>query len=627
MTKRGVLRSTYRREGGGAGRFDVTVQLFDTQLDRADLLGMCTGTAIRPTTESSATVHEAVSTRLRLRPDPPELIDGLERWSIPGLQPQHPASHANDGPVAAWIERADGSTIELDVEPAELWGAPPISTRTPPQATDATPGLLPQPATVHSDGSLRLGIGVRVVSDPADRWPAVAALALRLGVDLAGRSGVLELDAALDAGLPHGAYDLEIDGSEARLRAATPTAITHGMVTLAQLIASGVPERVHVVDGPQHARRGVSVDLARRWFEPSLIERIIDLAAWRKLTHVQLHLTDDEAWRVPVEAYPALTEIGGLRGHGLVIGPLCGSGAAPYGRAYTPAEIDRWVARAEGLAVELVPEIDIPGHCHAALAAVPELRDPDDRSRPVSVQGFTDNVLVPGRATTRFLHEVFGSLADLFPHSSVLHVGGDEVPPTAWTQSPRATAFGRDYGIEPGIALAGALIGDAADAIDAAGRGWAGWQEVAFFDHPIAPAYVVAWTSTSAIGAVLACGHPVVASPSDAYYLDMAVDDDWATPGASWAGSTPLSTTCDFELANVAGPAEGLIGGQAAIWGEHVASLEILDALLFPRLDAVAEATWSGSTRGRADDIERRSSFHPTVLRQAQAIDPEASGA
>ena len=623
IPRRGVLRSIYRRGAADeSGRFDIHIELTDQRFEPGDLLGMCTGAAIRPTATSAAVVVGAVSTRLVLRPDPPELVAGSDHWTIPDLRPLWPAVHANDGPGSGWIEQADGTTIELDVVPARLEAPEPEPVRPAHQESpgDPTPSLLPRPRQMATDGPPRSGIAVHITTDPTDRWSAVAALAGRLGIDVAAGETTLELDVGFDSGLATGAYDLDIDGSVARLHGASPTAVTHGMITLAQLVAAGVPERVHIADSPQHDHRGLSIDLARRWFEPNVVERLIDLAAWRKLSRLQLHLTDDEAWRVPVDAYPALAEVGGVRGHGLAIGPLCGSGPAAYGRAYTPAEIGRWVERAAGLAVELVPEIDIPAHCHAALVAVPELGDLADPSQVLSVQGFPNNFLVPGPATTHFLHEAFGSLADLFPNSSVLHLGGDEVPPGAWTQSPRAAEYGRKHGIEPGPALAGSLIADAAEAIFAAGRGWAGWQEVAQFDHAIAPEYVVAWTSQSAIGQMLERGHCVVASPADAYYLDMAVDDGWATPGQSWAGTTPMRATCDLDLAGYRNPAGRLIGGQAAIWGEHIGSLEVLDELLFPRLDAVAEATWTSDTAGRADDISRRSHGHPTVLRQASSL-------
>ncbi len=617
---RGVLRSTYRRTTGNEpGRFEVTVELIGEQLAPGDLLGMCTGNAIRPAEASTAIEVESLATRLTLRPEPPDLIEGTNRWTIPDLLPLWPATHANDGPVSAWIERGDGTTITLEVVPAELDPAEPPPDRPASTGPTSRPAsnLLPRPMTMTSEGTIRTRTAVHIAADPTGRWPAVAALAGRLGVDVATGDTTLNLHVAVDPDLGDGRYDLSIDGATARLVASSPRAATHGMITLAQLVAGGVPERVRISDSPQYDHRGLSVDLARRWFEPAVVERLIDLAAWRRLSHLQLHLTDDEAWRIPVDAFPALAEVGGTRGHGLAIGPLCGSSAAPYGRAYTRHEIARWVAQAEGLAVEVVPEIDIPGHCYAALVAVPELRDPDDTGGVRSVQGFNDNVLIPGPATTRFLQEAFGSLADLFPNSSVLHLGGDEVPPGAWTKSPLAAEYGRRHNVEPGPQMAGYLIADAAQAIADAGRGWAGWQEVAEFSNAIEPSYVVAWTSRAAIGQMLDRGHRVIASPADAYYLDMAVDDRWTTPGHSWAGSTPMAATSDLDLAGYRDTAGSLLGGQAAIWGEHISSLEVLDELLLPRLDAVAEALWTGKTAGRANDISNRSHYHPTVLRQA----------
>lgn len=618
MTVGGDVRSVYRRAAGDShGQLEVRVELVEGEFQAGDRLGMCTGVRMRPTASSAVEVAEAMATRLLLRPDP-GTIEGSRVWTISALRPETPLQHANDGPVSAWIERA-GSTIELRVAPAELDAPEPAhqaGSAAPRKAGEPRSALLPRVAALESHGLPRPGVGVTCTHDPEDRWRTVAALAARLGVDVTAGPEVLYLEATVDDDLADGAYELAIDRRTANLRGASPTALTHGMITLAQLVAAGVPERAHIADRPRYRHRGLSLDLARRWIEPSVVERLIDVLAWRKLSHLQLHLTDDEAWRVPIDAYPALADVGGVRGHGLPIGPLCGSGPAPYGRAYTRAEIGRWVERARSLAVELVPEIDIPGHCYAAIVAVPELRDDDDRSGAQSIQGFHDNVLIPGPATTRFLHEAFGSLADLFPHSPVLHVGGDEVPPAAWTRSPRAAEYGRVHGIEPGPAMAAALIGDAAAAIDAAGRGWAGWQEVAAFDHTIAPSYVVAWKSTAAIATMLARGHHVVASPADAFYLDMAVDDGWSTPGASWSGSTSLAATCSLELPTGGETNTRLLGGQAAMWGEHVSSLGILDELLFPRLDAIAEITWAGDAARGADDIGRRSLRHPTLLRQ-----------
>ena len=145
-----------------------------------------------------------------------------------------------------------------------------------------------------------------------------------------------------------------------------------------------------------HGWRGLHIDLARQWFPAATVTCVLQIAGWYGLDRVHLHLTDDEGWRVPVTGYPALTEIGAWRGHGLPVPPLLGSGAESTGGSYTRSEIVGWVRTASGLGIELVPEVDMPAHSYAALAALPFLRDPTTSGGALSVQGFTDNVLEPG---------------------------------------------------------------------------------------------------------------------------------------------------------------------------------------------------------------------------------------
>ena len=197
-------------------------------------------------------------------------------------------------------------------------------------------------------------------------------------------------------------------------------------------------------DVPRYSFRGLHIDLARQWFEPEVVERLIDSAAWRKLSHLHVHLTDDEAWRIPVAAFPELAAVAGVRGHGLPLPPMLGGGPGAVGRAYTGDEIARWVARSDELGVVLVPEIDLPAHVHAALTAMPRLRDPNDTSCARSVQFFTDNVLVPGHPETmHFVERLVDTIAELFPSSPAIHIGGDEVPHGAWSGSPVVADFMR----------------------------------------------------------------------------------------------------------------------------------------------------------------------------------------
>jgi hexosaminidase len=352
---------------------------------------------------------------------------------------------------------------------------------------------------------------------------------------------------------------------------------------------------------PVHSWRGLHLDLARQYLPAVDVEWLLDVAAWRRLNRVHLHLTDDEAWRVPISTYPALTEVGAWRGRGLAVPPLLGSGAEPYGGAYRAGDVGRWVRRAAELGLELIPEVDLPGHCFAALAAVPELRDPDDTSGAVSVQCFVDNVLVPGLPSTRpFLEAVFGELADLFPGPWV-HLGGDEVPAGAWAGSPAAQRYATERGLEGSDAIASAFMADVVGLVKAVtGRRVGVWQEAAESGalHPD-DGYVVGWKSGADCRRLAASGYHVVAAPAEVYYLDMAADSEWGSPGASWAGS---SSVADIEAYDVtAGWSDteraNVLGIQACLWTEHVHDHATLQSLLIPRLDAIAASAWTSESR------------------------------
>jgi hexosaminidase len=315
------------------------------------------------------------------------------------------------------------------------------------------------------------------------------------------------------------------------------------------------------------------------------------------LNRLHLHLTDDEGWRVPISAYPALTDVGAWRGHGLGVPPLLGSGTDPYGGAYSSAEIGRWVRKAAELGIELVPEIDLPGHCFAALAAVPELRDPDDASGAVSVQHFVDNVLVPGLPSTRpFLEAVFGELAGLFP-GPWIHLGGDEVPAGAWARSPAAIRYAADRALEGTDAVAAAFMADVIELVKSTtGRRVGVWQEAAE-SGALQPedGYVVGWKSSADCRRLAAAGHQVVAAPAEVFYLDMAADTEWSSPGASWAGSTSVADIEAYDVTEGWTTSEraNLLGIQACLWTEHVHDHATLRDLLIPRLDAIATSAWT----------------------------------
>ena len=223
-------------------------------------------------------------------------------------------------------------------------------------------------------------------------------------------------------------------------------------------------------------------------------------------------------------------------------------------------------------------------------------------------------MLVPGLSTTMpFLEAVFTTLAGLFPNSPTLHIGGDEVPPGSWDGSPVTTTYAAARGLTSTSQVEAAFHRDLIDMIAATtGRGVAMWEEAALAG--VEPSgYAVAWTSADAGVRLARAGHRVVMAPGQTNYLDMAPGRAWELPGGSWAGNVTLADTCTFDP--TIGWANDIVdllhGVQACIWSEHIADLDILDTLTFPRLDAIAERGWTGRIVGGPEALAERSAALP----------------
>jgi hexosaminidase len=634
------LRTIYHPGiGAGAGAEPGTLSLVlhsPTVLPDGWRLALTSIVALEPPSPIARLVRR-VATYHELAPAAPHGASPV--WHVDGIRAGHRPRHANDGPTSAFVILPDGSTIDVDVRPMEpsirerrrtAPASTPVPTRPASAPTPAVAALVPMPRLLRiAPGAAGVHHSARLVDAPsaaAAAWDAVAALAGRLVAPPPLTSdGSLRVSAATRDALPGEAYRIDVAGDEAVVRAGGIDGFRQAFVTLAQWARVGIPSEATVEDAPRWTWRGLHVDLARRWYEPASVARIIDLAAWRKLDRVHLHLTDDEAWRLPVAGWPELGDVGGSRGHGLALPPMLGSGPRPYGRAYTESEIAAWVRTADTLGVILVPEVDVPAHCHAALTARPDLRDPDDTSNARSVQEFVDNVIVPGLAQTdAFLTAVVDALATSFPTSPWLHIGGDEVPRGAWRGSPVVDAHRHAHDLATTRDVQADfhrrlvhLIRTRTD------RRVGAWQEAAHTGG-VRPGdgYVVAWTSADAASELAGAGHDVVVAPGQAYYLDMAADDDWDTPGTSWAGTASLDDVCAFE------PGAGwtdeqlahLIGVQACLWSEHVADAATFDRLAFPRIDAIAERAWTGRIDGGPASVEARAGRLPRL--STPAVEP-----
>ena len=337
--------------------------------------------------------------------------------------------------------------------------------------------------------------------------------------------------------------------------------------------------------------------MSRQFYPLVQVLRYVDILAWHKMNRFHWHLTDDEGWRLEIKAYPQLTETAAHTGMDLPVLPQLGPDMTGQGGYYTQDEARQVVKHAARLGVEVMPEIDVPGHCACVLGALPDLVDQEEPESYWSVQGFGNNALNPAiEGSYTFAETVLAEVCEIFPFE-VVHVGGDEVAEGAWMQSPKAQAMMRETGLKDTPELQAYFLRHIQNFLIGLGRKLGGWEEVAH-GGGLDPAHslLFAWTTIEKTAELAQEGYDVVSTPGQAYYLDMALSDAWYAPGASWAGFTPLDKTYAFEADNGDAALIGRLKGvQACVWSEHLTTMARRNHMIFPRLSAIAEAGWSAA--------------------------------
>ena len=565
---------------------------------------------------------------------PPEGVQiapgGVWRFSLGGITgvPQH----RGEGIVSAYLTPVDGNRQAVTV--GDLRRQASGETRATVAAGPARYALTPWPVEAELTPSDRLS-GYIV---PADGTTAeelstvstVTALFRRLfplepaPFSLMALPGDRLVRFASGAGLGREGYRLDFQDDEILVTAASAAGRQYALTALGQLLrgarAGGdfrFPARGHILDRPRFAWRGCHLDTARRFFLTGDIARFLDSLAYLRLNVFHWHLTDDEAWRLEIRGFPELTAVGAYRGPEAALPPQLGDGLHPSSGSYSHADVRALVAHAARLAIEIVPEIDIPGHSTAALAALPALVDPDEAAGSyASVQGFANNALNPAvELTWTMLEAVFDDLIELFP-SAYLHVGGDEVAEGAWLSSPLTVRLMKDLGLDDAEVLQSHFMRRVQARLTRRGRQLAGWNEVGNGAGVEPEGTLLTVWQKAAIGAGLAQrGYDIVMAPAEAYYLDIAHADGWDEIGMSWAGATSLEATYAYEVGDDI-PSDllpRLKGIQACIWTELIDSRAHFNHLVFPRLAAVAEAGWTLPARKDWSRFRELSAFCPTL--------------
>lgn len=507
-----------------------------------------------------------------------------------------------------------------------LLAIPLALTAIPAMAQTSLP-LIPVPAMVApGTGKLLIANGSAVVAAADDRGATMAAQLLidrvRIGRGLTltkAATGAIRFqrDARI-AG--EEAYKLTIDTRGATIHASGDRGLIWGAMTLAQLLSpdarfgkSVTLSGLSINDAPRFRWRGLMIDVARHFQPVETLYPIIDSMAAQKLNTLHLHLTDDQGWRVEIKRYPKLTEIGGWR-------TPPSSGSTPgekVGGFYTQEQLKALVAYAAERGIEVVPEIDMPGHAQAAVAAYPEeIGVLGDRPETGHDWGVNPWLFSPSPRSMAFIRNVLDELIAIFP-SQFVHVGGDEAVKDQWQRSPEVQAQMKALGLNTENQMQGWMIGELGKYLASKGRRLIGWDEILEGDVPTS-ASVMSWRGEK--GAVEAAnkGHDVVLSPAPNLYLDNLQSDRGDEPPGRLAVQT-LEQVYSYDPAPAGIDGDRMkhvLGAQANAWSEYLATARQKEHAIFPRLSAVAELTWS--PRDKRDWKGFVARLDPQMLRYAQ---------
>jgi hexosaminidase len=355
---------------------------------------------------------------------------------------------------------------------------------------------------------------------------------------------------------------------------------------------------VRIEDAPRFGYRGLHLDVSRHFFPVAFVKRYLDLMSLFKLNTFHWHLTDDQGWRLEIERYPRLTEVGAWRKETIVGHHRLGSGdrrydGTPHGGFYTQAEAREVVAYARERGIDVLPEIEMPGHAMSALAAYPELGCRPGLFEVRTTWGIAEDVLCPREATFEFVENVLREVMDIFPNSYV-HVGGDEVPKTRWKECADAQAIIRREGLKDEDELQSYFVRRVERFVNANGRRLVGWDEI--LEGGLAPnATVMSWRGTAGGIAAAKARHDVVMCPEHDLYFDHYQGDP-ATEPLAHGGMTTVENVYGYEPVPAeldAAAAGQVLGPQGCLWTEFVPTPEHVEYMAYPRAIALAEIAWS----------------------------------
>ncbi len=439
---------------------------------------------------------------------------------------------------------------------------------------------------------------------------------------------VLKIDKSLN--LNDEGYRLIIDEDTVEIQGKSEAGVFYGLQSLRQLMPAEawkgaksfeVPS-VLIEDQPRFKWRGAMLDCGRNFMPKEFIKKFIDTLALNKMNSFHWHLTEDQGWRLEIKKYPKLTEVGSKRAKTMLQYSPAKYDETPYGGFYTQEDAKEIVKYAADRFVNVVPEIEMPGHSQAAVASYPELGNTGQQLEVATTWGVIKHVYNPEEKTIAFLKDVLDEVMAIFP-SKFIHIGGDECPKDEWKASPRVQQLIKERGLKDEHEMQSWFVKQIDTYLASKGRRLIGWDEI--LEGGLAPgATVMSWRGEAGGIQAANSGHDVVMASTNALYFDYYQADPKTEPHAI-GGNLPLRKVYDFDIVPAAIPAEKqhhILGGQFQIWTEYIRTPDYVEYMAFPRGLAAAEMFWSPrSKRNFRDFIDRARVQLPKMNINARPLD------
>lgn len=488
--------------------------------------------------------------------------------------------------------------------------------------------VVPYPNEVSQGEGVFVAKGAAVIYDQAideASLNVIEAFAAKLST-VSGQKSELSAGAAesgfvftLDSNVPDEAYVLDIKPEVVCVKASGLRGFNYAIQTIKQLLPVEIfgdkpaprtrweIQCMTINDAPRFGYRGLHLDEGRYFFGVETVKKYLDIMEVHKLNKFHWHLTEDQGWRIEIKKYPRLTEVGSIRKGTCVKKNFQSHDGVPYGEGlwYTQDQIREIVAYAAAKGIDVIPEIDLPGHMLAALAAYPELGCTGGPYEVWTRWGVSEDVLCAGNeAIYTFLEDVLTEVCELFPYEYI-HIGGDECPKTRWETCPKCQAKIKELGLKDQDGqkaehyLQSYVISRIEKFLNSKGRSVIGWDEI--LEGGIAPnATIMSWRGETGGLEAARQGHDAIMTPNTYFYLDYYQSKDIANEPFGIGGYLPIERCYSYEPY----PAEmtdeeksHIIGVQANLWTEYISTEDHVFYMLLPRLAALAEVQWCNADR------------------------------